>query len=172
MFATSVKEKGMLIEEVLAQIEELSILNVDSINTIRPLCALDYENRFHLLSAVLRVGRKGSVVDSISQGGVMYPLDVSKGYVNGIGIDGAGKLYNTHPETNCYMLGYKIPKWPEVVMLLKESMHIIPEARLVAWDICIEDEAVYIVEGNLVPNPRTFQADKSGKKSMLNDLVL
>lgn len=171
MFATRIKEKGMLIEEVLVQTERLATLNMDSVNTIRPLCVLDRENRFHLLSAILRVGHKGSVVDSISKGGVMYPIDVKEGCVNGIGIDGKGKMYSIHPGTNYYMPGYKIPKWLEVVMLLKEAMYVIPEVRLVAWDVCIKDEGVCIVEGNLVPNPRTFQMDGIGKKLMLNNLA-
>lgn len=171
LFAINLKRKSLLIEEVLTQEKVLANLNIDSINTIRSLCVLDHDGKIHLISAALRVGRKGSIVDNISAGGVLYPLDIKRGYVNGVGIDGAGSLHTIHPGTTYYMPGYKIPKWEEVIDTIEKAMRIIPVAKLVAWDICISSTGIAIVEGNLMPNPRTFQMDKIGKKFVLKDLI-
>lgn len=170
-FAERCKNERLLLEEVLEQADELSLLNPDSVNTIRIIAVLDRTQSVNIISAALRVGRKGSVVDNISSGGVIYPLDAKKGVVLDGGVDATGRFHMYHPETEILMLGYKVPRWPEVISTVEKAMMVIPEARMVAWDICVTNEEVSVVEGNLMPNPRTMQIDRKGKKMEMNKLI-
>lgn len=168
-FVQEACQEKLLLEEYVEQCQELAALNASSVNTIRVVSVRDGNDRIQIVSAALRVGKPGGWVDNLSAGGVLYPLDVSRGVVNGPGVDDRGNQYLVHGDN--LMLGFEIPRWDEVTGLVKQAMGIFPRIRMVAWDISITPYGVELVEGNLMPGARSLQADKQGKRELLLGLL-
>lgn len=108
-FAKKAVEENVLLEEIIQQHSDLAKLNSSSVNTIRFVTVLT-ANKVHHISAILRVGKKGHYVDNVSQGGIMYPIDLETGKIKHSGIDKSGKQYQFHPHTNIDMRKYQIPE--------------------------------------------------------------
>src|SRR5690554_2524131 len=168
-FVKQACQEKLLLEEYVEQCKELAALNASSVNTIRVVSVRDNKDRLQIVSAALRVGKPGARVDNLSAGGVLYPLDVCSGCVNGPGVDDRGNQYLVHCDNS--MLGFEIPRWDEVASLVKQAMGIFPSIRMVAWDISITPQSVELVEGNLMPGARSLQADKQGKRELLLGLL-
>lgn len=171
MFAKRCYEERLLLEEVLYQVKELHILNPDSINTIRIITVIGIDKKINIISASLRVGRKGAVVDNISSGGIMYPVDINEGIVIGPGLDDRGNKYLFNPNMNIIMYGYRIPRWREIIETINQAVHIFDDARMVGWDICVINDGISIIEGNLTPGSQIMQSDKVGRKRLMKSLI-
>lgn len=165
--ATTFVKDGYLLEECLKQHNDLSKLNESSINTIRPTVIKSKNGDIKWLSCVLRVGKKGSIIDNLSKGGVMYPVDIVSGKISGPGYDKYGNTYINHPDSNIFMLGFQIPNWEIVRDSINYCMSIISGIRMVGWDICIQEDGIELIEGNIQPGPNTFQIDHIPKREYI-----
>ena len=74
----------LLLESFIQQHPEMNRINSSSVNTIKTEAGID------VLSATLRVGGVGAVVDNYHSGGVGYPLDIQYGFVCNQGTDLTG----------------------------------------------------------------------------------
>lgn len=64
--------------------------------------------------------------------------------------------YSSTGET---LVGFQIPKWNEIVKIVEEAMQIRKDIRWAAWDICVKENGIELVEGNISPGPSSFQQD-------------
>ncbi len=46
------------------------------------------------------------------------------------------------------MVGYQLPEWDYVIDFVKQLAVVIPECRIIEWDIAITDKGVDVIEGN------------------------
>lgn len=123
-----------------------------------------------ILSTSIRVGGKDAVVDNYHAGGVGYPIDIETGivYKPGSGIDGTEYIY--HPSTNFKMVGFEIPMWEQLKQFVYDAMKVIPEDRLIAWNVAILPDGFEMIEGNYQGDPGFMQApSKVGKKRIINN---
>jgi len=143
------KKSNVLIENYITNHEKLAIFNKSSLNTIRVYTLLR-DNNVNIISAVLRTGRKNSSIDNFHAGGVAASIDINSGIINSEGKDWPNNnKYDFHPDSNIKFKGTIIPKWDEVISLVKEISLLIPNLRYVAWDIAITDNNVLVIEGNV-----------------------
>ena len=171
-FVSDCIKRNVLLEEIVIQNSQFAYLNDSSVNTIRFLTMVNRDGVTHHLSAILRVGKKGNIVDNVSQGGIMYPIDIDTGKVSGVGMDGKGNKHTVHPGTEFEMIGFLIPSWKEILKTVDCASKVISSARLVAWDITVDFKGnPVIIEGNLTPNPRTIQLDGVGKQQIIEGLI-
>lgn len=169
-FLSRVCKEGLLLEQYVEQCRELSALNASSVNTVRVVCVRDGSGQVHILSAALRVGKPGCPVDNLSAGGVLYPLNEDAGFVSDAGVDASGIRY-CH-QGGHLMLGFQVPRWPEITAAARQAMDVFPDIRLVAWDFCVTPCGVELIEGNLVPGARSLQADQVGRREILRRLLV
>lgn len=131
-----------LIQEVIKQSQQLMKFNSSSVNTLRVISLL-INNRVEILSSIIRVGAKGSLVDNYHQGGDTRPVDangVLKGYLMrpdgfyDVDIDG-NKIQNEK------IIGYE-----KVINEIKRVHPRFPHARWMGWDFAIDEnyEPVFI----------------------------
>lgn len=137
--------KQFLIEEYIIQSKEMSELYSDSVNTLRVITFFK-NNEVYILKMILKIGNKGNV-DNFSSGG-MYTFVNEDGIVFVPAIDEEGNIYYKHPISNKDIVGFKIPKYNEVVELAKELGKVVPEIRYVGWDIAITSKGPAVIEGN------------------------
>lgn len=141
----------ILLEECIEQDTRMCFGN-KSINTIRLFTVLDRNKKVHVVKSVLRVGVGNSIVDNFCAGGVVYSIDNGTGIVESKGMDGFGNRYIFHPQTNTCMLGFQIPYWSEILLMIEHAANYVPEVRWVGWDVAISSKGPLLVEANHNPD--------------------
>lgn len=145
------KKEDYLFEELLLQNEQLSLINPYSINTIRVDTFIDGHNRVHILSALMRIGRKGSVVDNATAGGFFVPVNIENWTLGEYGIqflEISTKLTYVHPDTKFKLEGFKIPYGNEIIEIVSKLALAVGD-RFTGWDVAITKNGPVVIEGNL-----------------------
>ena len=137
-----------LLEAVVEKDERMSF-GGRSVNTLRVYTVIDKQGRIDVIKALLRVGVGDAVVDNFHQGGVVYPVDLSTGIVEGKGaLADFEPVILIHPGTDLTVVGFHIPRWEEVLATVRKAASITPELRYVGWDVAIAKNGIEIIEGN------------------------
>lgn len=146
LFKRLIKNKQLLIEEVIVQNKEMNKLYSESINSLRIISFLTDDKKVIILKSILKIGNNGNV-DNFTSGG-MYTFVDEEGKVFLPAIDEEGNIFYKHPKTSKEFVGFKVPFYNEIIKLVKEASLIVPEIRYVGWDIAISDKGPLIIEGN------------------------
>ncbi len=140
-----ISKNQLLIEEVINQHKNMSLLYGGSVNTLR-IISFKTDEEVVVLKTILKIGN-GKRVDNFSNGG-MYTFVNDRGFVFVPAIDEDGNVFYEHPISKVKIIDFKIPYYDEVVKLVKEVSLKIPQIRYVGWDIAITPHGPIIVEGN------------------------
>ena len=144
--------KDFLIQEVVHQHERMAALNPTSVNTIR---ILTYRSGMEVLLvyAVVRIGRKGEVIDNQSAGGMSTQIDGEGRLCKyAFGVAGDDKIEKT--DSGIVLEGYEIPSYNEAIETVKKLHYSLPLFDLVGWDMAIsEDGEPILIEWNGEPGP-------------------
>lgn len=141
---------NLIFQEVIIQHPAVNEIYAESINSIRFTTYRDQMGTSHILSAMMRFGNNGSVVDNSSSGGFYVNIDLSTGCLTGKGNQSmkyGGRIFEKHPETGYTLDGFQIPYFEEACVLITKVNDSIPE-RIVGWDIAISKTGPTIIEGN------------------------
>lgn len=141
-------EDDYVLEECVVNNEEIKKLNPSSLNTIRAFTHIKDNGDVIIDEIILRVGRSGNVVDNWGAGGIIYYVDIESGIVTKPGIDKQLNKYIFHPDSKIQMIGYKIEKIEELKSYIISLANVIPEARVVGWDIAITPDGFDFIELN------------------------
>lgn len=146
------RHKGWLIEEYVQQHDMLAALHPNSLNTLR-LVLLKSESRVEVLTAILRLGRSGSPVDNISQGGLLAEIDIETGFTTCLrtGAD-VPEYLERHPDTGAEVVGIEIPHWAQAVELSKATLEAVPGLRYAGIDIAVTQLGALVIEINSEPD--------------------
>lgn len=117
-----------------------------SINTFR-ITTLLLNGQFSLLTAMMRFGNPGSVVDNLGAGGGC------------VGVNDDGTLVSYGFNNRCYQIqewngikfeGLKVPFFDAIIETCRIAHCDIPMCALVGWDVALaEDGAAVLIEANL-----------------------
>ena len=171
-------KKLQIIEEVLKQVDYLNEIHDKSVNTVR-IITITNNDKTLILNAFLRVGN-GGFVDNTCSGGMVVPIDITKGETIYPGTDLEENVYDIHPLTNRDIVGIKIKDWDACVELVKKASKLCPTIRYVGWDVAITPFGPCLIEGNPYPGYYyqfpIYLPDKIGfmpkVKDILNELNL
>lgn len=147
----NILSSNYIVQDTIKQHPAIDRINPYSINTIRVDTFIKQDGTVEILSALMRFGRKGSVVDNASSsGGFFIPLDLKKQELQGFGRQflnmGSKRIYK-HPDTKIELAGYKIPYIEEVKQLVKQTALLLGD-RLTGWDIALTPDGPIVIEGN------------------------
>lgn len=138
----------LVIQLPIKQCEQLSAINKSSINTIRIL-SLFRNGEIKVYSSILRMGIGDSKVDNASSGGITCGIDDS-GRLKRVAYSANGDRYDVHPTSKVAFSDVIIPGYQKAMELVKRLHPVIPNFRLVSWDIAIDEhEEPVLVECNL-----------------------
>lgn len=145
-----------LIEAYFRQHPMLAEINPSSVNTIRIWVVLEHDGSPRVLCAMLRVGRKGSVVDNTSAGGMVASIDIETGRLGALK-DGTFNFqtHTHHPDSNVCIEGKIIPFWQEVCNLSCQALLVFPNLRFAGIDIAIGPDGPTAQELNVIPAHET-----------------
>ena len=147
---TSYKQ-SFIVQERLEQHPDLVKLNPTSLNTIRVL-SYHRGNEVIILYAVIRIGRKGQIIDNETAGGMKADIDLLTGRIKGSAMGGPTEARMPKTDAGILTDGYQIPCLDKVLEVIKE-MHIrIPYFNLIGWDMSVDKNGKpTLIEWNSAP---------------------
>lgn len=138
------------IQERLKQHEKMSMLNETSVNTLR---ILTYRSDMEILViySVVRIGRKGQVIDNQSAGGISTIIGEDGKLGNtafgGFADDGVGKT-----DSGVILDGFEIPSYHKAIETVKRLHYQLPYFNFIGWDVAIDEVGdPVIIEWNACP---------------------
>ncbi|MBS4538819.1 hypothetical protein GOQ27_10105 [Clostridium sp. D2Q-11] len=146
-----IETQDFLFQETVIQNEVLSKVNPSSLNTVRIHTFYNEQGEIEIMSAMMKFGIKGGIVDNASSGGFMVPVDLESGRLLAKGFTPlklGGKEYTLHPDSRITLKGFEIPHFDKVKEFVIKAGSYIPTLRLVGWDIGITDTGPILIEGN------------------------
>lgn len=166
-----------LLEEFIVQHKDMAALNSSSVNSVRVYTLslrTDKGQKLNgtdvlFLSASIRVGGAGAEVDNYHAGGVGYPIDIQTGTVCAAGTTISGEKVLYHPGSGTKVIGFEIPHWKELKDYVIALDHVIPQARLIAWDIAVLENGFELIEANYNGDPGFMQAPT--QTGMKNEII-
>ena len=144
-----------LVEECLAQHEDMSKIYSGCINTVR-IVTLNVKGKVSIPCAFMRIGNGGSV-DNFFAGGMTTPVDLEEGVLKYDAINEHGVSFSVHPTTGVDIHGFKIPMWEEAKALVLKAAEVIPQVGYVGWDVAFTPKGPVLVEGNEFPGHVFYQ---------------
>ena len=150
-------DKNYIVQSAISQCDKMASLNPTSLNTVR-ITTYKRQSDVVVLFTVVRMGRKGAVVDNASAGGLYC----------GVNQDGSLKkeAYTLTPfsktevsDNGVRFEEFVVPKYEEMIALVKQWHNELPYAKIIGWDLAVdENEDIVLVEINATPPPGLFQA--------------
>lgn len=144
-------KQNFIVQERLEQHPDMAKLNPTSLNTIRVM-SYHRGNEIVILYAVVRIGRKGQIIDNETAGGIKADIDLNTGRINGsaMGSPTEGRMATTDVGTATD--GYQIPCFDKVLDTVKEMHLRIPYFNLIGWDMSVDkDGKPTLIEWNSAP---------------------
>ena len=152
---------------------EIDRLYPGSLNTVRIVTATMRDGSRPVLSAILRMGRKGRAVDNAHAGGVFVGVDRETGALRGpnggavwgrtLWGFGAERL-DRHPDTGVPFEGFTVPFFREAVEVARRAQDRLP-LLYVGWDVGITPDGPVLIEGNHKPFLQMMEAANGGFKA-------
>lgn len=148
LFNQLYNNKQYLIEDTLIQHEYLDWINPKVVNNIR-LVTLLKDDEVYVVFKTLRINVGNE--ETIDSHAIYTTLD-DEGNILGNVIDDECNIYKKHPITGFKFKGVKIPNMDIALNLVKKTAKLVPEMRLIGWDVAITKDGAAIIGGNSYPN--------------------
>ena len=102
-----------------------------------------------IVAAAARFGRMGGYVDNTAQGGMAVNINICTGELFDFGMREYDlKKYFVHPDTKCVFSHTKVPYWEDIKDLIHRVSIIMPQLKMIGWDIALTEQGPIIVEMN------------------------
>lgn len=148
VFEEMIENGSYVIEELIEQDDSLSEFCNSSCNTVR-MPSFRHGNTVRMSWPNMRFGRNGSVVDNAASGGVFALVDINTGELLMDAHDEHGHVYEYHPDSKKKFKGYKIPKWNQLLDVVRQAhMALSEEDVYIGFDVALSKNGWVIVEGN------------------------
>ncbi len=161
---------GYLMQAYVVQHPELAEVNPTSLNTVRMYTFQPRGERPRCLGGFLRIGRTGSLVDNLHQGGLFSVVDLETGTL-GMARRSipSSQLLEHHPDSGARIAGRVLPFWPEARALCEAALEAFPYIRFAGLDIGFSAEGPLVIEMNVEPGYRGFARIRCPSVRALSD---
>lgn len=161
-FSQSGEEDYAYVEPLLTQDADLSKLSDFGLSDIRVIL-----HKQRPVSAMLRLPtEKSGGKANLHQGAIGLAIDIKTGKVTNAALKGT--VTPEHPDTGAELIGFKIPKWKEVISIAEASAAAIP-LGYIGVDICLDqDRGPIVLEVNGRPG---IEIQNVQQKGLVEDLT-
>ena len=132
-------KNSFIVQSKLEQHPDLARLNPTSVNTLR-IMSYRRDDEVIFLYAVIRIGRKGQVVDNETAGGIKADIDLQTGRIKGPAFGSPTEKNMPQTDTGVELDNYLIPSFPQVLDFVKDLHLRLPYFRLIGWDISVDPD--------------------------------
>ncbi len=145
----------LLVEDCIIQHSEMMRLYSGSVNTIRLVTMLTDQGP-EIVFSCIRIGN-GKFVDNLNSGGMSALVDMQSGVISSPAADKDGIIYETHPQSGTSIAGFQIPHYEKAVETVKKAAYVVPEMRILGWDVAIDENGPLLIEANHYPGHDIYQ---------------
>lgn len=157
---------SFVFQEEVQQHEAISQINPFCVNTLRIETFTNKDNVSGIMSGVLRMGFNESYVDNVSRGGSYVGIDFEKGVLRREAVsdftNGRARTYLEHPYSKVIFEGFAIPYFREIKELVINASQLIPQVKVIGWDIAITPTGPLIIEANNLPGMMSSDIGQKG----------
>lgn len=140
--------KCWMLEGVINQVDDMSMWNKTSVNTVR-IPSFKVNGEIHILQPFFRTGRKGQIVDNAGAGGILCVIDEVSGVIKTDGFDEHNNQYEYHPDCGLKYKDWQIPHWNELRGLVRKVHLALPDDfRYIGFDFALTPSGWDLIEGN------------------------
>ena len=166
-------QNNYLIQEYIFQHSFFQQFNPSSVNTIRVFTYRSVsDNEIHILHAILRIGKPGSIVDNQASGGISCGIDLKTGILNDFAINKTGQKF--FKINDVAFKDKKIPKFDCIKKYATDIAYKFPYHRLLGFDFSVDkEEKVKLIEINNRNNEINFFQMNNGPlfKGYTNEII-
>ena len=138
----------IILEELIEQDAALAALHADSVNGIRAT-TVRVGDKVTVYEPWIKMGAGGSFVASCVLGGIDVGINAETGVCDTLGYGEQGETCERHPTTGVKFMGYRIPRWGEMLSLAKKLASSLPlSINYVGWDFVLTPKGWCVMEGN------------------------
>ena len=142
-------DKGVLVQELIVQHEDMAILHPASVNSVRMTTINLGDGDIRMWYPVVRIGVGGNFLSSGAAGSIVAGINTATGITETTGSDEWGKTSVVHPDTHIPIKGIKIPRWRQLCEKAVKMAERLPTLRYIGWDFVYDKDKEWIVmEGN------------------------
>ena len=142
-------EKGVLVEELIEQGEEMAVFHPASVNSVRMYTINFGDGDIRMWYPCIRIGTGGNFIAAGAVGSILAGINIGTGVVDSPGADEFGRTILVHPDTHIPIKGIRIPRWRQLCQKAIEMAERVPTLRYVGWDFVYDKHKEWIVmEGN------------------------
>ena len=142
-------EKGVLVEELIEQGEEMAVLHPACVNSVRMYTINFGDGDIRMWYPCIRIGTGGNFIAAGAVGSILAGINIGTGVVDSPGADEFGRTILVHPDTHIPIKGIRIPRWRQLCQKAIEMAERVPTLRYVGWDFVYDKHKEWIVmEGN------------------------
>lgn len=160
---------GYLFQDIVDQHPELNKITPNSLNTLRIDTFTNNERIAKIFNTTIRFGCGKTFVDNISQGGMFAGVNMETGVLQDEAFSnfdkGNGQVLTSHPSSGQVFRDFEIPFFNEAKQLALDAARLIPNARVVGWDICITPNGPVLLEGNYFNGIYRLEIGQKGYKN-------
>lgn len=174
-FAKEYINSSQIAEEYIIGNKEIQEFHENSLNTIR-VVTFSNDKKFIPFGAFFRMGNNNLNVDNAHAGGIFATIDIETGIIISKGITTKGEEYILHPYSGKQIIGFKIPKWDEIINVCEKASKQNSKVKIAGWDITVKaNNEIEIIEANHMPDFDVMQAPlkiglKNELKKVLNEM--
>ena len=133
-----VLEEKAVVEEVVRQDPRMAEFSSASVNTVRIVTMLTEHGDVLIVSAALRAGIGGAIIDNWSAGGIGVGIDRRTGRLNKFAYDKRSHAYPAHPTTGVVFEDRHVPEWDRLAAFAAEVQRALPFYRLLGLDLALD----------------------------------
>ena len=164
------EEHSVVVEEIIEQDDELAAFHPASVNGVR-VPTIKVDGKVTVYQPWFKVGRGGHFITSSIFGTLMAGIDSETGVIDTLAYPEYGEGYEYHPDSGLRMLGYKIPKWDELVEMATQCALKLPTIGYVGWDFVLSKRGWVIMEGNYSGNFMWQVCRRRGMRKEFEELI-
>lgn len=163
--------ENFMIEELIVSHPKVACLNPSSVNTIRVETVIDSKGQVHITNSLIIIGTNDCIVNNTHHGGIMCHVDWKTGVIDSFGRTPKGEKFFRHPSSGFILPGYQLPNWDGINEYVHKLAKVVPSARLIGWDIVIQDDGYEVIEGNVRPGHCTQACDGIGRWKLIKSYI-
>lgn len=128
-----------VLQEALTQHPDLAKFNPTSANTLRiAVYRSVVDDAPHVVSAVLRIGKRGEFVDNVHAGGISAGINLETGRIDNFLMDINGNRKTVWNDIDFASTVNFVPSWQQAKALAEDVASRLSHMRLIAFDISID----------------------------------
>ena len=147
-----------LIEERIRQHPFFDRYTDSCTQSMRIITYVTVAGEIEIISAGLKIVRGVRQVDNVGESGMSAVTNDNGVMGPAVQLTPDGlKYFDQHPETGAQITGVRVPNYKDAIDLAIKAQSVIPQLRIIGWDIAITERGPVIFEGNFGWNAKSEQ---------------